>query len=79
MWKCLTTKFLENQKHELGFSGHFKTLRNETILNVYVRHSTAEVQNVGHVGRMRGTIHTDICSFCGREGAIWMTEKTVGK
>jgi len=42
-WKCLTTKSLENQKYVLGLSGHFKMLRNETILNVYVRHSIAEV------------------------------------
>jgi len=42
-WKCLTAKFLENQKHVLGLSGHFKVLRNDTMLNVYVRHYIAEV------------------------------------
>ena len=44
MWKGLTTKFLEIQKHELGLSGHFKMLRNEMILNVHVRQSIAEVE-----------------------------------
>jgi hypothetical protein len=43
MWKRLTIKFMENQKHELGLSGHFQMLHNEKMLNVYVRHSIAEV------------------------------------